>query len=181
MLVTDEWTFPTTEGTATVADRRLRIAGSMGRLARSKWRDSWTENDAGRRLLFLVSVAGSLGFLYRVAVSSRAVLAGRTEAASLVVLGIFTLAVLAVAYRTTRTKSVSLRAVETVRRVDHDRLRVEFEDDARGVLDIETPTEKDADEAVEILRLRGVSVTDATDAEEVAAPGFRKRLRAKRE
>ena len=62
----DEWTFPTIAGTATVADGRLRIAGSMGRLARSKWRDSWTENDAGRRLLFVASVAGSLGFLYRV-------------------------------------------------------------------------------------------------------------------
>ena len=143
----DEWTFPTTAGTATVADGRLRIAGSASRLARSKWRDNWTENDAGRRLLFVASVAGSLGFLYRVAVSSQAVLAERTETASVVVLGIFALAVLAVAYRTNRTKSVSLRAIETVRRVDHDRLRVEFEDDARGVLDIETPTEEDADEA----------------------------------
>ena len=108
-------------------------------------------------------------------------LAGRTETASVVVLGIFALAVLAVAYRTNRTRSVSLRAVETVRRVDHDRLRVEFEDDARGVLDIETPTEEDADEAVEILRLRGICVEDATDAERIAAPGFRKRLRAKRD
>lgn len=179
--MSDEWTFPTTTGTATIADGRLRISWSVGRLARSKWRDSWTQNDTGRRLLFVVSVAGSLGFLYRVAVSSRAVLAGRGKAASLVVLGFFAFAVLAVAYRTTRTKTVRLRAVETVKRVDHDQLRIEFEDKARGTYNVETPTEADADEALEMLQLRGVSVEDSTDTEEIVSSGFRRRLQAKRE
>ena len=176
--MTDEWTFPTTTGRATVADGRLRISGSLRRSLREKWREGWTRNGRARRLLFLVSVVSSAGFLARVVPSARAALAGRADTVSWFVLAVAGLLAVAVVYRTTRTKTARLRDVSVVKRVDDDRFRVERAGD-RDAIEFETPTERDADDAVEILRLRSVTVEDATDAETPASAGFRRRLRAK--
>lgn len=174
----DEWTFRTTTGRATVADGRLRISGSLRRMLREKRREGWTHNDAGRRFLFAFSIVGSVGFLARVVPSTQAVLAGTADAVSLFVLGCFAVAVLAVAYRARRARMVCLREVAVVRRVDDDHLRVECEDADCEDLDVETPTEEDADDAVEIFRLRGVPVEDGSDSDATGATGFRERLRA---
>jgi hypothetical protein len=181
IFVTGEWMFRTTTGIGTVADGRLRISGSLGRIVREKWRENWTQNEAGRRLLFVFSVGSTVAFLHRVVTSLRAILSGTHDSLSMLVVGAFVFAILVVAYRATRIKTVRLRAIETVRRVDNDELRIEFEDKARGTDNIKTPTEADADEALEMLRLRGVSVENSTDTEEVVSAGFRRRLQAKRE
>lgn len=177
-LVTGEWTFRTTTGRATVADGRLELSGSFSRTVHQKWREGWTRNDARGRLLFLFSALGTAWFLARAVRSLRAALAGSANAASLVVLALVGFAVLAVARRTTRTRTVELQDVEVVRRVDHDRLRVEREGD-HDALHVETPTEDDADEALEMLRLRGVPVEQAVDSDVPTFHGFRERLRAK--
>ncbi|UPV99517.1 hypothetical protein M0R88_13440 [Halorussus gelatinilyticus] len=177
--MTDEWTFRTDSGIATVADGRLEISGSAGRLVREKWRDGWTRNETGRRLLFVVSLFGTASFLGRILRAFRDVLTGRPDAFSLVVFGVTCLALLVVVYRSTRTKTARLRDVRVVERVGDDRLRVRFEDEARDSFEVETPTERDADDAAEILRLRGVRVTDKTDAETPESAGFRERLFAK--
>ncbi|UPV73472.1 hypothetical protein M0R89_13075 [Halorussus limi] len=177
--MTDEWTFRTTTGTATVADGRLEISGSARRLARGKWRDGWTTNAAGRRALFVFSTVSTAWFVVRGARKVPAVLAGRADLPSLFLVACIGLIALVVAYRATRTKTARLRDVAAARRVDDDRLSVEFDDEARDPLEIETPTERDADEAAEILRLRGVPVEDATDADTSESVGFRRRLLAK--
>ncbi len=107
------------------------------------------------------------------------VLAGRADVSSLLLVAGAGFVVAAVAYRAARTRSVPLRAIAEVRRVDRDRLRVEYGDGERDKLDVETPTAADADEAVEIFRLRGVPVEDLTDADGPESSEFRRRLRAK--
>ncbi|WP_128477886.1 hypothetical protein [Halorussus pelagicus] len=177
--MTDEWTFPTATGTATVRDGRLEISGSVGRIVREKWREGWTTNAAGRRLLFVFSLVGSANLLRRVVASGSDILSGQADPMPLFLSACVCFGLLVVAYRATRTKTARLRDIAVVRRTDDDELSVEFEDEARGLLDIETPTEDDADEAAEILRLRGVPVEDATDEEIPESAGFRQRLRAK--
>ncbi|MFC4449678.1 hypothetical protein [Halorussus aquaticus] len=174
--MTDEWTFRTVTGTATATDGELRVSGSVRRLFVEKWRDGWKRNDTDHRLLFVLSVLGSGGFVARAITSARDVLTGNADVLSLLVLACAAFVVGVVAYRSVRTRTVSLRQVEAVRRVDDDELRVVCEGD-RDDLEIETPTETEADEAVEILRLRGVSVGETADTDD--DPGFRERLRAK--
>jgi hypothetical protein len=179
--VTDEWTFRTATGRATVADGRLEISGSAGRLTREKWREGWTTNAAGRRLLFVFSTAGTALFVVRGVRKLPAILTGRGDLTSLFVVACACFLLLAVAYRATRTKTARLRDIAAVRRVDDERLQVTFTDETRDPLDLATPTERDADEATEILRLRGVRVEDVADEETPKSSEFRRRLRAKAE
>ena len=178
--MSDEWEFRTATGRARVADGRLRVSGSVRGLLGKRWREKWTRKGSGRRLLFVASLVGTILFLSDAVQNVRAVLTGDGDLLSLFVLGALGFLVLTVAYWTSRTRSVDLRAITEVRRVDDDRLRVEYDDGERDKLDIETPTEREAEEAVELLRLRGVKVEDSTD-NEVSSSEFRRRLRAKRE
>lgn len=177
--MTGEWEFRTDTGRATVADGRLRVSGSLRGILRKRWREGWTRNGVGRRLLFVVSVLGMVTYLPDALRSVRDVLNGGADPLSLFLVTAVCLLVVGLARRTARTRTVSLRTITEVRRVDHDRLRVEYDDGERDKLDVETPTERDADEAVEILRLRGVPVEDYRDAEGPEATEFRRRLGAK--
>jgi len=177
--VSGEWEFRTATGRATVADGRLRVSGSFRGFLRKRWREEWTRKGWGRRLVFVVSVLGMVTYLPEFLRSVRDVLSGDPDSLSLFLVTAIGLVLLAVAYRTARTRSVPLRAITEVQRVDRDRLRVEYDDNERDKLDVETPTEADADEAVEIFRLRGIRVEDRTDAEGPASSEFRRRLRAK--
>lgn len=179
--MTDEWNFRTVHGTATVGDGRFELSGSARRLVRENWRDRWTTNAAGRRALFVFSTLGSAWFVVRALRDVPAVLSGNADLPSQFAVACVCLGLLALGYRSTRTKTVELRGVRVVERVGDDELRVRFEDEARDSLDIETPTERDADDAAEILRLQGVTVEDATDTETPESEEFRERLRAKEE
>lgn len=176
MRVSREWAFRTATGRATVADGLLRVSTSVRRTLREKWREGWTRNDAGRRVLFVASVLGPLAFLAEGVSGARAVLTGTADGGSVVVLAAIALVAVALAYRLTRMRSVHLWTVETVRRVDDDRLRVEYAEECKH-FEVETPA--GADEAVEMLWLRGVPVEDATDSGARLTRGFRERLLAK--
>lgn len=174
--MTDAWTFRTDTGRATVADGQLRISESVRGLLGKRWREGWVRSGPSRRLLFVASLVGTAMAISGVV---RKMLAGRMDSVSVFFVAALCFVVVTVTYRTNRTQTVPLRAITEAQRVDPDRLRVEYDDGERDALDVTTPTEREADEAVEILRLRGIPIEDRTDADGRASSGFRRRLRAK--
>lgn len=138
---------------------RLRISGSLRNVLRNKWLEGWVGNDFGRRIWFVLSLLTMAAFLPRVAASVRAVLAGDLVSRQLLTLAAFGFVVLLAAWRATRSRSIPLRDVEVVRREDDEWVRVEVADgDGTETVELRLLTADDADEAVEILRLKGARV-----------------------
>lgn len=81
------------------------------------------------------------------------------------VLGSTALLVAALLKSAVGRRTVPLHRVASVRRVDDTTVRVSYADSDTDEVDVDALTEADADEAVEILRLKGVAVDGDRDAD----------------
>lgn len=180
--MTDEWKFRTARGRGRVGGGKLRVENSLVGVARKQW----VERRNRSRLLFVFSTLTTLGGLYKVVDAGRALADGSAESWHVLMLAAFGLVALVLLRRILRTRTVPLRRIRSVRRTDDDCIRVIYaeSDDADDAdiddFEIETPTEADADEAVEMLQLKGVRIGDAGDADaEPKSLTFRERLAKK--
>lgn len=179
----DSWSFRTESGRAGVSGGRLRVERTVSGLLRSTYHEGWTENGATRRLFFLFSMGGTMLWFKRVIPALEAVAgSGPVESIQWFVLAATAVVVLTMVRSVGRSKQVPLESVEAVRRDDRE-LTVEYVEGGNvHTFDVEALTDDDAEEAVEILGLKGVDVrSGGGDSDEGGTrfADFRERLAKK--
>jgi len=171
----DSWSFRTERGRAWVADGLLRTRGSVVGFARSVYHERWERADGAWKLLYLFSFAGTATWFGNVVPALEA-LVGPTAVDGIqwFTLVAAALVVLVTVRQIGRAKRVPLERVETAQRegrtltVEYDRRdgwrsRLGLDALTRSEnrsLEIDALTDADAEQAVEALRLKGVTVED---------------------
>ncbi|WP_132057649.1 hypothetical protein [Halorussus amylolyticus] len=158
----DEWEFRTDRGRGEVSGGALRVENSLVGVARKRLRD--------RNGFFVVfSTLTTLVGVPRILDAGRSLIAGNLGLPEGLLLVGLAVAVLALAWRVRWSTTVPLHRVQSAERVDDERIRVTYTDggdaDDTDNFEIETPTEDDADEALEILRLKGVDGETAAESD----------------
>lgn len=156
--MTDEWTFPTNRGRATVADGNLRVERSPASILRGAFREKWARSEWKGKALFAVSIFGILRLVVRVVPAVESLVGpGDLTGTQWISLVAVAVVALVIAWRVARTTTLPLDSIDRVERDDTSLTMYYAEDGERTTDELDLPTEAAADDAVETLRLKGVS------------------------
>lgn len=181
----DSWSFRTENGRAWVTGGTLSVEKSLRGFVRGTYHEKWLSVESSRKILFLISLGGTAMWFRRVIPALQAVAnPGPMSSMQWFILAVSALLPLAVVRSIGRSKRVPLTNAETVRRTDRT-ITIEYvEDDERQILEVEACTDNDAEEAVEMLQLKGIELrTDEEqsdpDKNKTKSTSFRERLAKK--
>ncbi|WP_158057393.1 hypothetical protein [Halorussus halophilus] len=170
----DSWAYPTSRGRAHVTDGKLHVEYSLPSMFRGGLREKWTRAEWKHRALFLLSMYGIASLFVRLVPAVQALL-GPEQPSMLQWLSLAAVGVLGlvVAWQLSRSKTLPLDSIEDLQR-DSTTLRItHVEDGEQATYELTFPTETDVNDAVEALRLKGVSANrDVNAVRDESASGY---------